>query len=82
MATRINPFPPQSPQQAAGNVEERIMRKSALDISEEDEEHDFGQGSNDYNEYIADDPFMNPVIDGHSWKINESSKRSSFTCYK
>ena len=33
------------------------------EISEEDEEHDFGQGNNEYNEYIADNPFMNPVID-------------------
>jgi hypothetical protein len=43
MATRMNPFPPQLPQQAVGNVEKVIMHKSALDISEEDEEHDFAE---------------------------------------
>ena len=50
MATRINPFPHQLPQQAAGNVEEAIRRNESLEAenSEEDEEHDFGQGNNEY----------------------------------
>lgn len=41
------------------------------DITEEDEEHDFGQGINEHNEFISDDPFMNPVIDRHEWQVNE-----------
>ena len=50
MATRINPFPHQLPQQAAGNVEEVNRRNESLEAenSEEDEEHDFGQGNNEY----------------------------------
>ena len=66
MATKINPFPHQLTQQVARNVEEVNRRNESLEAenSEEDEEHDFGQGNNEYNEYIADDPFMNPVIDG------------------
>jgi hypothetical protein len=65
MATKINPFPHQLTQQAARNVEEVNRRNESLEAenSEEDEEHDFGQGNNEYNEYIADNPFMNPVID-------------------
>ncbi len=51
------------------------------DITEEDEEHDFGQGINEHNEFISDDPFMNPVIDGHEWQVNERSKRSFFSFY-
>ena len=49
MSTRINPFPHQLPQQAAGNVEEAIRRNESLESenSEEDEEHDFGQGNNE-----------------------------------
>jgi hypothetical protein len=66
MATRINPFPYQLLLQASGNVEESNRHNESLaENSEEDEEHDFGQGINEYNEYIADDPFMNPEIDGH-----------------
>jgi hypothetical protein len=40
-------------------------------ITEEDEKHDFGQGINEHNEFISDDPFMNPVIDRHEWQVNE-----------
>ena len=47
--------------------------------TEEDEEHDFGQGNNGNNEFIDEDPFMNPVIDGHVWQVTESSRISSFT---
>jgi len=66
MATRINPFPHQLLQQAGVNVEEASRRNESLEAknSKEDEDHDFGQGNNEYNEFIADDPFMNP-IDGH-----------------
>ena len=46
------------------------------DITEEDEEHDFGQRIHDHNEFISDDPFMNPMIDGDEWQVNERSKRN------
>ena len=72
-------FPPLPPQQAARNVDqEEIVLE---DIAEENEEHDFGQGINDHNEFISDDPFINPVIDGHEWHVNERSKRSFFPHY-
>jgi len=52
MATKINPFPHQLTQQAARNVEEVNRRNESLEAenSEENEEHDFGQGNNEYNE--------------------------------
>jgi len=77
ISTRMNPFPPQLPHQAAGNVEEAIRRNESLESenSEEDEEHDFGQGNNGNNEYIDEDPFMNPEIDGHVWQVTETSTR-------
>ena len=28
---------------------------------------------NDHNEFITNNPFMNPVIDGHIWQVNENS---------
>ena len=81
ISTRMNPFPPQLPQQAARNVEEVIRRNKSLESenSEEDEEHDFGQGNNGNNEYIDEDPFMNPEIDGHVWQVTETSTRGSLT---
>jgi hypothetical protein len=80
MATRNNPFPHQLPQHGGVNVEEASHRNESLEAenSEEDEEHDFGQWNNDYNEFIADDPFMNPEIDGHVWQVNERSNKGCF----
>jgi hypothetical protein len=70
MASRINPFPPQLLLQASRNVEEVNHRNESIEGENSDED--------EYNnEYIADDPFMNPEIDGHVWQINERSSRIS-----
>ena len=56
-------------------MEEANRRNESLEAenSEEEEDHDFGQGNNEYNEYIADDPFMNAMKDQkevHSLVLN------------